>query len=128
MTGRLEVYRCEICGNIVEVLHTGRGQLVCCGQPMKLLEEKTEEQGMEKHLPVTEKTDGGIAVKVGSVPHPMEEKHFIEWTEVVTREGVARKFLKPGEAPEAAFPIEGEVVKVRAYCNVHGLWSTEGEA
>jgi len=128
MTGRLEVYKCEICGNIVEVLHTGRGQLVCCGQPMKLLEEKTEEQGKEKHLPVMEKTDGGIIVKVGSIPHPMEEQHFIEWAEVMTKEGVARKFFKSGEAPEAAFSVQGDIVQVRAYCNVHGLWTTKKEA
>jgi len=127
MTARLQVYKCEICGNIVEVLHSGKGQLVCCGQPMTLLEEKTEEQGREKHLPVTERTDQGVTVKVGSVPHPMEEKHYIEWVEVVTADGVARRFLKPGEAPEAAFGVEGDVLRSRAYCNIHGLW-TQKEA
>jgi len=127
MTGRLEVYKCEICGNIVEVLHTGRGQLVCCGQPMQLLEEKTEEQGMEKHLPVMEKTDRGLSIKVGSILHPMGEAHFIEWIEVLMEEGGTRKFLKPEGAPEAAFPIEGDIVQVRAYCNIHGLWTTKKE-
>ena len=128
MTGRLEVYKCEICGNIVEVLHTGKGQLVCCGQPMQLLEEKTEEHGMEKHLPVMEKTADGLDIKVGSVLHPMVEAHFIEWIEVLMEEGVTRKFLKPEGSPKAEFPIEGDIVQVRAYCNIHGLWTTKKEA
>jgi len=123
MTERLEIYKCEVCGNIVEVLHNGKGQLVCCGQPMKLLEEKTEEQGKEKHLPVIEKTDKGIDVRIGSILHPMEEKHYIEWAEVVMKDGVTRKFLKPEEAPEATFGIEGDILQVRAYCNIHGLWT-----
>ncbi len=123
MTERLQVYKCEICGNIVEVLHEGKEQLVCCDQPMKLLEEKTGEQGMEKHLPVSEKMDKGVKVKVGSVPHPMEEKHYIEWIEVAMKDGVARKFLKPGETPEAEFEIEGDILQMREYCNIHGLWA-----
>lgn len=122
MTERLQVYKCEICGNIVEVLHQGVGELVCCGQPMKLLEEKREEQGMEKHLPVVEKIDKGIKVKVGSVPHPMEEKHYIEWIEVLTEKGAFRRFLKPGEEPEARFEIDEAILGVREYCNIHGLW------
>ncbi len=123
MTEKLQVYKCEICGNIVEVLHEGAGELVCCGQPMNLMEEKTaEDEGKEKHVPVLEKTDQEVKVKVGSIPHPMEEKHFIEWIEVVTKDGVARKFLKPGESPEADFKVEGEILRIREYCNVHGLW------
>lgn len=122
MIDRLEVYKCEICWNIVEVLHAGVGQLVCCGQPMKRLEEKTEEQGKEKHVPVLERTDKGIKVKVGSIPHPMEEKHYIEWIEVVTDTGVLRKFLKPGDAPEAEFKTDDAIVQVREYCILHGLW------
>lgn len=124
MTKKLQVYRCEVCGNIVEVLHEGAGELVCCNQPMKLLEEQTEEQGKEKHVPVVEKTDAGIKVKVGSVPHPMEEKHYIEWVAVHTDAGVFRKFLKPGEKPEADFEIKQDVLKAREYCNIHGLWTT----
>ena len=124
MAERLEVYKCELCENIVEVLHGGGGQLVCCGQPMTLLEEKTEDQGREKHVPVTEKTGKGIIVKVGSVPHPMEEKHYIEWVEVIGQDGVARKFLNPGETPEAAFEIDGDILQVREYCNLHGLWTS----
>lgn len=125
MTKRLQIYKCEICGNIVEVLHEGVGQLVCCGQPMKLFEEKVEEEGKEKHLPVVERLDRRIKVKVGSIPHPMEEKHYIEWIEVVTKAGAERVFLNPGQTPEAEFMIEDGVVSVREYCNVHGLWSTK---
>ena len=122
MTKQLQVYKCEICGNIVLVLHNGVGELVCCGQPMNLMEEKTEDEGKEKHVPVFERTDKGIKVKVGSVPHPMEENHYIEWIEVTTKDGVARKFLKPGNIPEAEFEIMGEIVQIREYCSVHGLW------
>ncbi len=122
MTEKLQVYRCSICGNIVEVLYPGKGQLVCCGQPMQLLEEKTEEEGKEKHVPVIEKTEKGIKVKVGSVPHPMEENHYIEWIEVIADGKAYRKFLKPGDAPEAEFEIQPETLTVREYCSVHGLW------
>jgi len=124
MTERLQVYKCEICGNIVEVLHSGEGQLVCCGQPMKLLKEQTEEQGREKHVPVIERTDKSIKVKVGSIPHPMEDNHYIEWIEVITDDRALRKFLKPGEKPEAEFEIKDVSVKVREYCNIHGLWQS----
>lgn len=123
MTKRLQVYKCEICGNIVQVFHAGKGELVCCNQPMKLLEEQTEEQGREKHVPVAEKTDKGINVKVGSVPHPMEEKHYIEWIEVQTDKGISTKFLNPGDEPRAEFEVEGDIVKTREYCNIHGLWA-----
>jgi len=123
MTKRLQVYKCEVCGNIVQVLHAGKGELVCCNQPMKLLEEKTKEQGREKHVPVAEKTDKGIKVEVGSVPHPMEEKHYIEWIEVQTNKGISTKFLNPGDEPRAEFVIEGDIVKTREYCNIHGLWA-----
>jgi len=122
---KLEVYKCEICGNIVEVIHAGGGELVCCGKPMVLMQEKTEDQGKEKHVPVIEKKGSGILVKVGSVPHPMEDKHFIEWIAVQKDGAVLRKFLNPGEAPEAEFPVSPEGVKAREYCNVHGLWSTK---
>jgi len=125
MAERYEVYKCEICGNVVEVLHGGKGQLVCCGQPMKLMEAKKEEQGYEKHLPVVEKGDGGIVVKVGSVPHPMEEEHFIEMIEIITKDGrVLRKYLKPGERPEAEFDVS-EIREAREHCIIHGLWAKE---
>ncbi len=122
MTKVNEVYKCNVCGNVVEVLHAGVGELVCCGQPMELLKEKTEDVGQEKHVPVTEKTDKGIKVKVGSVPHPMEENHHIEWIEIIVNGGNYRKFLKPGEKPEAEFEIGAGNVEAREYCNVHGLW------
>lgn len=122
MTAQLEIYKCEVCGNIVEVLHAGPGQLVCCGQPMKKFVENTVDAAKEKHVPVLEKIPGGYKVKVGSVPHPMEEKHYIEWIELVVDGKAYRQFLKPGEAPEAVFNIEGAEVTAREYCNLHGLW------
>lgn len=122
MTKKLEIYKCEICGNIVEVLHEGAGQLVCCGQPMKLLVENTTDAAQEKHVPVLEKTAQGYLVKVGSVPHPMEEKHYIEWVELVADGRAYRQFLHPGEKPEAVFSVVGKEVYAREYCNIHGLW------
>jgi len=123
MTKKLQVYKCEECGNIVEVLHEGAGQLVCCGEPMKLFEEKTADASTEKHVPVIEKVDGGYKVKVGSVPHPMEDQHYIEWIQVVAGDGTSyRKFLNPGDEPEALFEISATGISAREYCNVHGLW------
>jgi superoxide reductase len=122
MTEKLQVYKCEVCGNIVEVLHTGVGELVCCGQPMKNFVENTVDAAKEKHVPVIEKTPGGFKVKVGSVPHPMEEKHYIEWIEVIADGKAYRQFLQPGQAPEATFQIQAEKVTAREYCNLHGLW------
>ncbi|MBL7170289.1 MAG: desulfoferrodoxin [Candidatus Aenigmarchaeota archaeon] len=124
MTRKLEVYRCNICGNIVEVLHSGVGQLVCCGQPMELLKEKTEDVGQEKHVPVIEKTDKGVKVKVGSITHPMEESHYIEWIELIADGKVYRKFLNPGENPEVEFCVEADNIQAREYCNLHGLWKS----
>ena len=122
MAERLEVYKCDLCGNIVEVLHGGAGELVCCGQPMKLFTENTVDAAKEKHVPVIEKVDEGIKVKVGDVPHPMEEKHYIEFVELIADGKVYRQFLNPGEAPEATFCIEADQVAAREYCNLHGLW------
>ena len=122
MAERLEVYRCAKCGNIVEVLHGGVGTLVCCDEPMMLLQEGVVDAAREKHVPVVERIAGGFKVKVGSVSHPMEEKHYIEWIELVADGRVYRRFLKPGEAPEAVFLIEASSVMAREYCNLHGLW------
>lgn len=119
---QLGIYKCEVCGNIVEVLHAGDGELVCCDQPMTLMEEKTADTGKEKHVPVIEKVDGGYKVKVGSVPHPMEDKHYIEWIELLADGRAYRRFLKPGQAPEAVFHVDAARVEAREYCNVHGLW------
>ena len=124
MTELNQIYKCNICGNVVQVLHTGVGELVCCGQPMELLKEKTEDEGLEKHVPVIEKTENGVKVRVGSVPHPMEEKHYIEWIEIIVDGRSYRKFLKPGDAPEAEFEIKAENITAREYCNVHGLWKS----
>ena len=124
MTKLNEVYKCNICGNIVEVLHAGVGQLVCCGKPMELLKAKTEDEGMEKHVPVIEKINGDnrVRVKVGSVEHPMEQEHYVEWIEIVTEDRVLRKYLNPGEKPEKEFTIRAGTFSARIYCNVHGLW------
>jgi superoxide reductase len=122
MAEKLQVYKCNICGNIVEVLHGGAGELVCCGEPMELLDEKTADTGKEKHVPVIEKIDGGYKVKVGSVPHPMEEKHYIEWIELLADGKAYRQFLQPGKPAEAVFNIEAADVSAREHCNVHGLW------
>ena len=122
MTKLLEIYKCEVCGNIVEMLHEGKGELVCCGQPMKRFEENTTDAAREKHVPVVEKIDGSFKVKIGSIPHPMEEKHYIEWIEVIADGKAYRQFLKPGDAPEATFKIEAQKITAREYCNVHGLW------
>jgi len=124
MTEQKQIYKCNVCENIVEVLHTGVGQLVCCGQPMELLKEKTEDIGQEKHVPVIETTDRGIKVKVGSVTHPMEEKHYIEWIEVIADGRSCRKFLNPRNKPEAEFEIKAEKIVAREYCNIHGLWKS----
>jgi superoxide reductase len=122
MAKRLEVYKCELCGNIIEVLHEGKGELVCCHQPMKLILENTVDASKEKHVPVIEVIDKGIKVKVGSVAHPMEEKHLIEWIEIIADGKAYRQFLKPGDAPEAVFCIDAKEISARGYCNLHGLW------
>jgi superoxide reductase len=122
MAERMEIYKCEACGNIVEVLHGGKGDLACCGQPMKLFKENTVDAAKEKHVPVVEKTADGVTVKVGEVAHPMEEKHYIEWIEIIADGSVYRQFLKPGDAPEATFKVTADQVTAREYCTLHGLW------
>ena len=122
MAEKLQIYKCAVCGNIVEVLHAGAGELVCCGQPMELLEEKTADAATEKHVPVIEKIDGGYKVTIGSTPHPMTEGHHIEWIELLADGKAYRQFLDPGDAPEAEFGVEADSVTAREHCNVHGLW------
>lgn len=133
MTKKNEIYKCPMCGNIVSVLHAGAGALVCCGQPMELLAENSVDASKEKHVPVIEKTSGGYKVTVGSVAHPMDEKHWIEWIELTVGGVVCRKDLKPGELPEAVFPCSSTgcgcsckqvEVSARAYCNLHGCWKS----
>jgi len=124
MTQKLEIYKCEICGNIVEMTHEGAGTLVCCGQPMTKMVEKSMDAGTEKHLPVLEKAEHGTIIKIGSVPHPMEEKHYIEWIEAFKKDGkVVRIPLHPGDKPETNIGWDLEdLIEVRDYCNIHGLW------
>jgi len=124
MTEQKQIYRCLVCGNITEVLHAGTGQLVCCGEPMGLQTANTVDASKEKHVPIIEKTENGFKIKVGAIPHPMEESHFIEWIEIVVDGISVKKFLKPGEAPEAEFCVNAETINARAYCNLHGLWQS----
>jgi superoxide reductase len=121
---KLETYKCDHCGIIVEVLHGGAGSLVCCNHPMRHLKENTVDASVEKHVPVIEKTSNGVKVFVGSTPHPMTEEHYIEWIEIIADGKSYRQSLKPGDAPEAIFPINAEDITARAYCNLHGLWKS----
>ncbi len=133
MTELKQIYKCEICGNVVEVVHSGIGELVCCGKAMELVESKKEDEGEEKHVPVIEELPAqvcngkdGFKVKVGEVAHPMEKDHFIEWIEINPVDGKSgKKFLSPGDMPEVEFHTRKEIESVRAYCNVHGLWVLE---
>ncbi|HNX96870.1 MAG TPA: desulfoferrodoxin [Candidatus Aminicenantes bacterium] len=122
MSERNQVYKCALCGQIVEVIHGGEGELVCCGQPMKPMVANTVDAAKEKHVPVIERTADGVWVKVGSVAHPMEEKHYIEWIELVVDGRFHRQYLNPGDKPEAFFPVKGTALAAREYCNLHGLW------
>ncbi len=124
MTGLNQIYKCNICGNIVEMVHTGAGKLVCCGEPMELKKANSQDASIEKHVPVVEPGDNGIKVIIGSVPHPMEDKHYIEWVEVIAGGRVYRQNLNPGDEPVAEFPLPAHDIVVRAYCNLHGLWET----
>ena len=125
MPKRLEVYKCEICGNIVEVTHSGAGALICCGKNMERMTENTTDAATEKHVPVIELVDGSVTVKVGDVAHPMEEAHYIEWIEILVDDKVYRQYLQAGEPAVATFNIATTTVTARAYCNLHGLWTAK---
>lgn len=125
MSKQKQVYRCNICGNMVEILQAGTGNLVCCGREMQLLEERIGDVGPEKHIPIIEKSGPNVKVKVGEIPHPMEKDHHIEWIEIITDDRVYRKFLKPNDKPEAEFEIDADKIKAREYCNIHGLWKSQ---
>ncbi|MBR3603776.1 MAG: desulfoferrodoxin [Elusimicrobiaceae bacterium] len=121
-----EIYKCDVCGNITEVVHGGKAEMFCCGKPMTLQVAGTVEASTEKHIPVIEKIEGGFKVKVGEVEHPMIDLHYIEWIELITEDGlVLRKHLKPGDKPEAVFMCDATRVTAREYCNLHGLWNKE---
>jgi superoxide reductase len=124
MTELNQIWKCNVCGNIVESVHAGAGELVCCGQPMVRQIEGAVDAVEEKHVPVIEKTEQGVRVKIGSVPHPMEEAHYIEWIEILADGKAYRKFLKPGDSPEADFCVQAENIVAREYCNLHGLWKS----
>ncbi|EEG77959.1 desulfoferrodoxin [Dethiobacter alkaliphilus] len=124
MTELMQVFKCNVCGNITEVVHAAEGELVCCNEPMELMHENTVDASKEKHVPVVEKTEDGYKVTIGSVPHPMESEHYIEWIEVIADGTLLRKWLKPGDAPEAYFVTDAKDVTVREYCNIHGLWKS----
>jgi superoxide reductase len=125
MAQRLEVYKCALCGNIVEVMHGGGGTLVCCGEDMQLQVEGTVDAAREKHVPVIHRTAAGFKVVVGDVAHPMLDAHYIEWIELIADGKVYRQYLNPGQAPEAEFCIQADKVTAREYCNLHGQWKTE---
>ena len=122
MAQKLGIYKCEKCGNIVEVLHASPALMSCCNQSMTVVTENSVDAAKEKHVPVVEKIEGGYLVKVGSVAHPMEEKHLIEWIELDADGMVYRKFLKPGDAPQAIFLTDAQNVTAREFCNLHGFW------
>jgi len=124
MTKINQIYKCSICGNMVEILHAGAGELVCCGQPMELLIIKNTDLGFEKHIPIIEKTKTEVIVKIGSILHPMEESHYVEFIEVIADNKIYKKFLKIGDQPIAKFEIKSDNVRAIAYCNIHGLWQS----
>ncbi len=124
MADKLGIYKCDLCGNVVEVVHAGSGDMSCCGAPMKYLAENTVDAATEKHVPVVEKIDGGFKVIVGSVAHPMADDHYIEWIELIAGDACYRQFLNPGDAPEAIFKIDASAVVAREHCNVHGVWKS----
>lgn len=123
MTKLNQIYKCNVCGNIVEMVHTGNGELVCCGQPMELKTENTVDAATEKHVPIIEKTNKGVLIKIGETPHPMEDSHYIEWIEIIADGKVYRKHLKPSDEPQAEFCVSAENIQAREYCNLHGLWN-----
>jgi superoxide reductase len=122
MTQKSQIYKCNICGNIVEVLHTGAGELVCCNQPMQVQEEKDHDEGEEKHAPIIKKEEDGTKITVGSILHPMQEDHFIEWIELTIDDKIFKKFLSSKDKPEIKVSLKGGKIKARAFCNLHGLW------
>ena len=124
MTECSQIYRCRVCGNMAEMVHAGAGSMVCCGETMELLTEKSADTGLEKHVPVIENDGSTITVKVGGTPHPMEEKHYIYLIELLADGNVYRRFLNPGEEPKAVFCLRADKVTAREWCTIHGLWKS----
>ena len=122
MAERLQVFKCNVCGHMIEVAHSGMGTLTCCNQAMAHLVENTTDAAQEKHVPVIEKQEGGVLVKVGSVEHPMKDDHYIEWIQLLVDGKAYRQFLNPGDKPEAFFNVDGKDLVAREHCNLHGLW------
>lgn len=131
MTKRLELYKCDICGNIVEVVVEGAGELVCCGQPMRLLQAGTnDDASTEKHVPVFSKTEtNGMEIRVGAEPHPMIPEHYVMFIEVISADKnyVKRKYLHPDEKPELVIDKYINNSLAREYCNIHGLWEANSD-
>jgi len=125
MTNRNEIYRCTVCGNVIEVASPAAGTLSCCGQPMRLMRENTTDGAKEKHVPVVERISGGYRVRVGSAEHPMLSNHYIQWIELFDGDALMRRYLKPGDKPEATFRTDSDTVYAREYCNLHGNWRSE---
>ena len=125
MTELKQIYKCNICGNITEVLNIGVGELICCGQPMELMQSKTEDIGQEKHLPIIKKTGDDTIIEVGSVLHPMDKDHYIQWIEVIVGKLSYKKFLNPNDKPIAKLKLKAEKIKAREFCNIHGLWEVQ---
>lgn len=126
MTKQNQIYKCEICGNIVEILRSGKGQLICCNQSMNLLKEKQKDQGKEKHVPVIKKVKNISVVSVGEIEHPMNKNHYIEWIEIVLNNGKRiKRFLQPNDKPEIEYHCINKIVSARSYCNIHGLWKSK---
>lgn len=122
MAEKLEVYKCDICGLMIQVIHSADPVPECCGQEMDLLTENTTDAAQEKHVPVIEKVDGGYKVTVGSVAHPMADDHYIEFIQLLADGKAYTQYLEPGQAPEAVFKVDAAEVSAREYCNKHGLW------
>jgi len=126
MLERGQIFRCNTCGNMFELIMVGGGTPTCCGSDLELLSDDPKDVGAEKHIPIIEKTGSGVKVKVGKVPHPMEEKHYIAWIEIITDKGTQRVYLKPGDLPEAEFMVDDiSNIKAKEYCIIHGLWRSE---
>ena len=122
MIEKNQIYKCSSCGNVLEVLQPGHEHIQCCGNPMELQSENSTDASREKHIPVIEKTANGVKVKIGSAPHPMQDDHYIQWIQLIDGQQTYRKFLRPGDAPEAEFRIIGDNFHARELCNLHGLW------